>query len=74
MLQVQLAEAHASAAAMESWETAMLEALKEAKDRHAHQLGEAYLVTRAKRRTLATERQGSLDPGGNPCPPARKEN
>ena len=36
MLQVQLAEAHASAVAIESWETAMLKALKEAKDRHAH--------------------------------------
>ena len=34
----------------------MSEALKEAKDRHAHELGEAYLVTRAKCRTLATER------------------
>ena len=32
MLQVQLAEAHASAAAAESQETAMPEALKEAKD------------------------------------------
>ena len=38
----------------------MLEALKEAEDRHAHQLGEAYLVTRAKRRTLAAERQDPL--------------
>ena len=56
MLQVQLTEAHASAADIESKETAMSEALKEAKDRHAHQLGEAYLVTRAKRTTLATER------------------
>ena len=53
---MQLAEAHASAAAIESRETTMLEALKEAKDRHVHQMGEAYLVTRAKRRTLATER------------------
>ena len=34
----------------------MLEALKEAEDWHAHQLGEAYLVTRAKRRMLAAER------------------
>ena len=34
----------------------MSEALKEAKDRYAHKLGEAYLVTRAKRRTLAAER------------------
>ena len=39
MLQVQLAEAHASAAAVESQETTMSEALREAKDRHAHQLG-----------------------------------
>lgn len=35
----------------------MSEALKEAKDRHVHQLREAYLVTRAKRRMLAAERQ-----------------
>ena len=56
MLQVQLAEAHASAAAAESRETAMSEALKEAEDRHAHQLGEAFLVTRAKRRMLAAKR------------------
>ena len=56
MLQVQLAEAHASVAAIESQETAMSEALKEAKDQHAHQLGEAYLITRAKRRMLAAKR------------------
>ena len=56
MLQVQLAEAHASAAPAESRETTMSEALKEAKDRHAHQLGEAYLVTRAKQRMLAAKR------------------
>ena len=37
----------------------MSEALKEAEDRHVHQLGEAYLGTRAKRRTLAAERQDS---------------
>ena len=60
MLQVQLAKAHASAAAAESWETAMSEALKEAEDRHAHQLGEAFLVTRAKWRTLAAEWQDPL--------------
>ena len=54
---MQLAEAHASAAAAESQETAMSEALKEAEDRHVHQLGEAYLFTRAKRRTLVDERQ-----------------
>ena len=57
MLQVQLAKAHASAAAAESRETTMSEALQEAEDRHVHQLCEAYLVTRAKRRTLAAERQ-----------------
>lgn len=57
---MQLTEAHASVAAMESHETAMLEALKEVEDRHAHQLGEAYLVTRAKHRTLAIERQDRL--------------
>ena len=57
MLQVQLAKAHASATAAESRETTMLEALKEAEDWHVHQLGEAYLVTRAKQRTLAAERQ-----------------
>ena len=35
----------------------MSKALKEAEDRHVHQLGEAYLFTRAKQRTLAAERQ-----------------
>ena len=33
----------------------MSEALMEAEDRHAHLLAKAYLVTRAKRRTLAAE-------------------
>ena len=54
-----LAEAHASAAAAESQETAMSEALKQAKDRPVHQLGEAFLITRANRRTLVAERQDS---------------
>ena len=73
MLQVQLAEAHASAAVAESRETAMSEALKEAEDRHAHQLGEAYLVTRAKRRTLAAEWQDPLIMEGIPIhPPERR--
>ena len=54
MLKVQLAEAHANVAATESRETAMVEALKEAKDWHTQQLEDAYLVTRAKRRTLDT--------------------
>ena len=57
---MQLAEAHASAAAAESQETAMSEALKEIEDRHAHQLGEAFLVTRAKQRMLAAEWQDPL--------------
>ena len=57
MLQVPLAEAHASAAAAESREAAMEEVLNEAKDRHVHQLRVAYLVTRAERRMLAAERQ-----------------
>ena len=57
---MQLAKAHASMAAAESQETVMLEALKEAKDQHVHQLGEAYLVTRTKRRTLAAEWQDPL--------------
>ena len=45
---MQLVEAHASAAATESRETAMSEVLKEAENQHVHQLGEAFLVTRAK--------------------------
>ena len=53
---MQLAEAHASAAAIENRETTMSEASKEVEDRHSHQLGEVYLVTRTKQRTLATER------------------
>ena len=60
MLQVQLVEAHASAVAAKSQETTISKALKEVEDRHAHQLGEAYLVTRAKRRTLAAERKDPL--------------
>ena len=56
-------------AATECHENAMAEALKEAKDRHAHQLGEAYLVTRAKRRPLAAERQDRLILEGIPVHP-----
>ena len=70
---MQLAEAHAIMAVIESCETAMSEALKEAEDRHAHQLEEAYLVTRAKRRTLTAERQNPLILDGIPVhPPERK--
>ena len=70
---MQLVEVHASAAATESHETAMSKALKEAEDRHAHQLGEAYLVTRAKRRTLAAEGQDPSILEGIPVhPPERR--
>ena len=51
----------------------MSKALKVAEDHHAHQLGEAYLVTRAKRRTLAAERQDPLIVEGIPIhPPERR--
>ena len=70
---MQLVEAHANTAAIESRETAMSKALKEAEDRHAHQLGEAYLFTRAKRRMLAAERQDPLIMEGIPVhPPERR--
>ena len=69
MLQVQLAEAHASAAAAESREATMEEALKEAEDWHVHQLGEAYLFTRAKRRSLVDEGQDAPILEGIPIHP-----
>jgi hypothetical protein len=51
----------------------MVEALKVDKDRHAQELEDAYLVTRAKRRTLTMER---LEPlileGISVHPPERK--
>ena len=72
MLQVQLAEAHASAAAAESQETAMSKALKEAEDRHVHQLRVAYLVTRAERRTLAAKRQDASILEGIPIHPPER--
>ena len=72
MLQVQLAEAHVGVVAVESHETAMLEALKEAKDRHVHQLEEAYLITRAKHRTLVAERQDPLIMEGIPIHPPKR--
>ena len=51
----------------------MSKALKEAKDRHVHQLGEAYLATRAKRRMLAAERQDAPILEGIPIhPPERR--
>ena len=53
----------------------MSEALKEAKDRHVHQLWEAYLITRAKWRTLAAKRQDAPILEGIPIhPPEKKEN
>jgi hypothetical protein len=73
MLEVQLAEAHANVASTESRETAMAEALKVDEDRHAQELEDAYLITRAKRRTLATERQEPLILEGIPVhPPERR--
>ena len=72
MLQVQLAEAHARVAAAKSRETAMSKALKEAEDWHAHQLGEVYLVTRTKQRTLAAERQDPLILEGIPVQPLER--
>ena len=69
---MQLAKAHASAAAAESWETAISEVLKEAEDRHANQLGEAFHVTRAKRRTLTAERQDPLIVAGIPIHPSER--
>ena len=74
MLQVQLAEVQASAAAAESREAAMEEALKEAEDWHVHQLGEAYLFTRAKQRMLVDERQDALILEGIPIHLPKKEN
>ena len=51
----------------------MLEALKEAEDRHVHQLREAYIITRAKRRTLAAEMQDAPILEGIPIhPPERR--
>ena len=50
----------------------MSEALKEAEDRHVHQLGEAYLFTRAKRRTLVNERQDAPIFEGIPIHPPKR--
>jgi hypothetical protein len=72
MLEVQLAEAHANVAAAESRETAMAEALKVDQERHAQELEDAYLVTRAKRRTLATEKQEALILEGIPVHPLER--
>ena len=50
----------------------MLEALKEAEDRHVHQLREAYLITRARQRTLAAERQDAQILEGIPIHPSER--
>jgi hypothetical protein len=60
MLEVQLTEAHANLAAAESREAAMAEAVKVDQDCHAQELEDAYLATRAKRRTLAADMQEPL--------------
>ena len=69
---MQLAEAHASAAAAESREATMEEALKEAEDWHVHQLGEAYLFTRARRRSLVDGRQDARILEGVPLHPLER--
>ena len=51
----------------------MSKALKEAKDRHAHQLGEAHLATRAKHRMLVAERQDPMIMEGIPVHPLEKK-
>jgi hypothetical protein len=56
MFEVQLAEAHANVAVAESRETTMAEALKVDEDQHAQELEDAFLTTRAKRRTLWMDR------------------
>jgi hypothetical protein len=70
-LHVQLAEAQAQAAAAESGETAISEAMKEAKDHHTQELKDAYLVTRAKRRMLALEDQQPIILEGIPIMPLK---
>jgi hypothetical protein len=54
-LHVQLAEAQAQATAVESRETVISEAMKEAEDHHVQELKDAYLITKAKRTMLALE-------------------
>jgi hypothetical protein len=68
-LHVQLAEAQAQAAAAESHKTAISEAMKEDEDRHAKELKDAYLVTRAKRRMLALKDQEPIILEGIPIMP-----
>jgi hypothetical protein len=70
-LHVQLVEAQAQAAAAESRETAISEAMKEAEDCHAQELKDAHLITRAKRRMLALEDQGPIILEGIPIMPLK---
>jgi hypothetical protein len=72
MLKVQLAEAHANLAAAESRETAIAEAIEVDQDRHAQELEDAYVATRAKRRTLAMERREPLILEGIPIHPLER--
>jgi hypothetical protein len=72
MLEVQLAEAHTNLAAAESREAAMAEAVKVDQVRHAQELEDAYLATRAKCRTLATESQEPLILEGIPVHPLER--
>jgi hypothetical protein len=50
----------------------MAEAVKVDQDRHAQELEDAYLATRAKRRMLATERQEPLILEGVPVHPLER--
>jgi hypothetical protein len=72
MLEVQLAEAHTNLAAAESREAAMAKVIKVDQDRHAQELEDAYLATRAKRWALAMERQEPLILEGIPVHPLER--
>jgi hypothetical protein len=50
----------------------MAKAIKVDQDRHAQELEDAYLATRVKRRTLATERQEPLILEGIPVHPLER--
>jgi hypothetical protein len=72
MLEVHLAEAYVNLAATESREVVLAEAIKVDQDRHAQELENAYLTTRAKRRTLTLERQEPLILEGIPVHPLER--
>jgi hypothetical protein len=71
-LHVLFTKAHAQAAAAKSHETAIVEALKEAKDHHAQQLKNAYLITRPKQRMFATPKQEPMILEGIPIYPLER--